>query len=350
MPNQYQRDEAKNLRNIRRVSARLRQIYADSIQELTLLASSLPYNGQTISLDDYPTLKARINRLIEQMNASVFSTILDGITTGWGLANEKNDGIVDRRLAGRTPSEPARQVLYNANSDALAEFINRKEAGLNLSERVYKSLELFGPEMERSLLLGISEGESAASMTAEIKQYLKYPDKLFRRVRDAEGKLQLSKAASEFHPGQGVYRSSYKNAVRLTGTETNIAYRRSDNTRWAQLPFVVGIDVKTSGNHPEYDICDELKGAYPKDFIFVGWHPKCICYQTPRLLTDSEYSKFEDEILGIGTFDGQAGNNITEPPEGFTKFLEKNAERIKGWKNTPYWIKDNPGYTSLAAS
>ena len=30
------------------------------------------------------------------------------------------------------------------------------------------------------------------------------------------------KAAQAFHPGHGVYRSSYKNALRLAATETNM--------------------------------------------------------------------------------------------------------------------------------
>jgi hypothetical protein len=346
MPSDHQKYEAANVRNIRRVNARIKAIYADAIQELTVIAASLPYRGGTIALADYPTLQDRVNRIIERVNASIFTTVVNGITTGWDLANEKNDGIVDRRLAGKTPTETARQVLYDPNAGALKQFIERKEKGLNLSQRVYKNLELFGPEMERGLLLGISQGDSAASMTQDIKQYLKYPDKVFRRIRDAEGKLQLSKAAQDFHPGQGVYRSSYKNALRLGGTETNIAYRKSDNTRWEKLPFVVGIDIHTSANHPEYDICDELKGAYPKDFVFTGWHPQCICYQTPRMLTDAEYSKYEDQILGIGTFDDEPSNKITEPPAGFNKFLEDNKDRINGWKNTPYWVKDNPAYAS----
>lgn len=102
--------------------------------------------------------------------------------------------------------------------------------------------------------------------------------KLFRRVRDEHGELQLSKRAAVFHPGRGVYRSSYKNARRLAATETNIAYMTADYERWQQLDFVVGIEIKLSNNHtlngvPFTDICDDLKGRYPKDFKFTGWHP-----------------------------------------------------------------------------
>ena len=107
-------------------------------------------------------------------------------------------------------------------------------------------------------------------MARDLKQYLKHPDKLFRRVRDERGILHFSKNAAAFHPGQGVYRSSYQNARRLAVTETNMAYRTADHERWQNLDFVVGIEIHLSSNHTckgrdgkPYrfeDICDQLQG------------------------------------------------------------------------------------------
>jgi hypothetical protein len=54
-----------------------------------------------------------------------------------------------------------------------------------------------------ALDLGMRDGIPAIEMARDLKQYLKYPDKLFRRVRDVHGQLHLSKAAKKFHPGQG---------------------------------------------------------------------------------------------------------------------------------------------------
>ena len=144
--------------------------------------------------------------------------------------------------------------------------------------------------------VGIRNGLSADDMSQELRQYLKYPDKLFRRVRDEHGELQLSKRAAAFHPGRGVYRSSYKNARRLAATETNIAYMTADYERWQQLDFVVGIEIKLSNNHtlngmPFTDICDKLKGRYPKDFKFTGWHPHCRCRAVTILKTDDEIAE-----------------------------------------------------------
>jgi hypothetical protein len=87
-------------------------------------------------------------------------------------------------------------------------------------------------------------------------------------VSDEHGVLQLSKRAATFHPGQRLP-FFIQDARRLAATETNIAYRTADYTRWQDLDFVVGIEIKLSNNHTLNgiafrDICDELKGLYPK--------------------------------------------------------------------------------------
>lgn len=110
-------------------------------------------------------------------------------------------------------------------------------------------------------------------------------------MRDEKGVLRLSKAAKAYHPGRGVYRSSYKNALRLTATENNMAYRTADHLRWQQLDFVLGIEIKLSNNHPCDDICNELAGVYPKDFKFVGWHPFCRCFSVPKLATREQVAE-----------------------------------------------------------
>jgi hypothetical protein len=51
-----------------------------------------------------------------------------------------------------------------------------------------------------------------------------------------------------------------------------------EQERRQQLDFVVGVEVRLSVNHPVADICDELKGKYPKAFSFTGWHPHCRCH------------------------------------------------------------------------
>lgn len=152
-------------------------------------------------------------------------------------------------------------------------FISRSEAGLSLSDRIWQPVKQLCSEMELAMTVAIGNGDSVSQISRYVCQYLNNPDKLFRRIRDEKGNLKLTKAAKAYHPGQGVCRSSAKNAMRIARTETNIAYRRADNTRWQQMDFVIGQEVKLSRNHPVTDICDTLAGRYPKNFVFDGWHP-----------------------------------------------------------------------------
>lgn len=343
MSNLEKKYEKKHLENILKANQKIKQAFEDSIFEISLAGSKVSYKGEVFELAKFPQLQQKIEALVNKLHAYIYSTTINSIEISWNLSNEKNNLIVDKRLAGKKPSQRAKQILYDPNHEAMQQFIYRKEKGMNLSKRVWRSLGPLKTELEKGLGVGISEGKPAIEMAKDLKQYLNNPDKLFRRVRDAEGKLKLSHAAKNYHPGQGVYRSSFQNALRLTGTETNLAYRSADHERWKQLPFVKGILVHTSNSHPEYDICDQLKGQYPKDFKFTGWHVKCICYATAEQISDEEYDKMEDAILGIGDSHFEP-KQIETVPAGFNQWMQENEERIKGWKNKPYWIKDNKQY------
>lgn len=221
---------------------------------------------------------------------------------------------------------------------------------MTLSERVWNLTEQFKSELELALDGGIRDGLSADEMSHQIRQYLNNPDKLFRRVRDEHGILQLSRRAAAFRPGQGVYRSSYKNARRLAGTETNIAYRLADHLRLQQLDFVVGIKVVLSNNHTTknskgetvelHDICDELAGNYPKSFVFTGWHPNCRCHTETILLTAEERKMRRQGIYNPK----RSPNYVAAPPENFTSWVQDNASRIAAAQQRgtlPYFVRDN---------
>jgi hypothetical protein len=342
MPDLEKNFEQKNLNIIARNAKKIKALYEGSIIEISLVGSTITLKEGTFLLSKYPQLKAVIDHELQKLHLGIYSTIVNSVKESWDLSNEKNDLIVDKRLAGKKPTANGERILYDPNKGALDEFIKRKEKGMNLSDRVWNSLEPFKTQLEGGLAIGISEGKSAASLARDLKSYLNDPDKLFRRVRDDNGTLQLSKAAKDFKPGRGIYRSSYKNALRLTATETNIAYNAADQERWLKMPFVIGLKIQTSHNHPEFDICDELAGVYPKTFVWRRWHPFCICFQTAVQLSDEEYEKYEDKILAGEPLPEIKG--ITEVPKAFTDYVEKNKDRIEGYKSKPYWYKDNKQY------
>ena len=269
----------------------------------------------------------------------------------WTLANNKNNELCNvvfgDNVARLTQAEYRR--YYSTNGNALDAFLARKEAGLSLSDRVWRYSDTFRNEIEMGLDIGIRSGLDAPAMARELQTYLQHPDKLFRRVADEHGHLHLSKAAAAFHPGRGVYRSSYMNARRLAATETNIAYRTADHLRWQQTDFVVGIKIQLSNNHncrgvPEgafFDICDELKGDYPKDFKFTGWHPHCRCYATPILKTPEELAADNQRIMQGEEPAEESENEVTDLPENFNAWLDRNEERIARAKSLPYFLRDN---------
>ena len=96
--------------------------------------------------------------------------------------------------------------------------------------------------------------------------------------------------------------------------------------------------MRLSDRHPTFDICDHLKGKYPKDFKFVGWHPQCICFTVPVLPSAAEYDRFEEALLNGKSYDLKG--QIKDNPQ-MEEYINKNIDRIKKYAKKPYWIKDN---------
>lgn len=274
----YSEYEKLLLKNIQLYSKRIQRLYNNAIVEVSLSAASVKYSGDKFTLDLYPAIRSKIEEVLKAMQAEMKATVEQSTAKAWALSNEKNDLIIRSILGKKALASPVAVEMLDPNLKALQAFQRRQVAGMNLAKRIWKTIQPFKHELEAGLAAGIGKGQSAASMVRTMKRFLNEPDKLFRRVRDENGKLQLSKAAKAYHPGRGVYRSSFKNAMRLTRTETNMGYRNADIARWQTMPFVLGYEVKLSLSHPKYDICDPLAKRYPKTFNWAGWHPQCLCF------------------------------------------------------------------------
>jgi hypothetical protein len=144
----------------------------------------------------------------------------------------------------------------------------------------------------------------------------------------------MRQATKDYHPGAGVYRSSYKNALRLARTETNMAYHLSDSARRSQIPFILGVRVVLSGAHPRYDICDSLKGDYPKGFVFTGWHPQCICHSETILAKREDFRAYVRD--GVAIPQAEFRKVIPFPAR---EYLQMHDKALK--KTGLYWIDDN---------
>ena len=345
--------DATHRKQLQQRAKKVQQLYKQAVDKIARAAAPSLFDAdpaKEFHFSDFPALNKSVEALIDDMGKQLQANIEDGDSDAWTLANAKNDMVVNTLASVYSLPKDTLAAWRHPHLDALQEFEERRKNGMNLSNggseadmrKGVWNLDQFKNELELALEQGIGQGKSAVDLSRDVRQYLKYPNKLFRRVRDKDGVLRLSKAAAAFHPGRGVYRSSYKNAIRLTATENNIAYRTCDHKRWNALPFVLGQEIKTSNNHPEPDICDTLAGKYPIEFKFTGWHPFCRCYAVSILASEKELDDYCSKL--------EQGNNVsgyqftgkqTQMPEAFTTWMKDNEQRIANAKSLPYFIKDN---------
>lgn len=333
------------------------EAYAQAVQSLydkaTLAITRAAARGKIdpntpFSFDMYPSVQKEMQRVTEQLAERVTAVIETGSKKQWLYACDKNDAFVSSIMDTSKLSKARLRKMQDQNLDALAAFQGRKVDGMNLSQRVWKYVGQYKDQLENALDVGLGEGRSADELSRDVRQNLIDPNRLFRRVRDKRGNLVLSKRAAAFHPGRGVYRSSYKNAMRLTRSEINMAYRESDWQRWQSLDFVVGFEIHRSNHEPlcKCDICSKLVGRYPKTIKFKGWHPQCMCYATPILMDEetfdaNELGDLKAALKGTTYKRLQAKNAVSDVPDGFKEWVKSHVEAQKGWASTPYFIKDN---------
>ena len=370
----------------------VRRLYATATDELLKLSAMKAANGVSaaFSFSDSKRLSEQANAILRALYSGVYNEIKGGVITEWENANKSCDALITS-IFGKKVKEDNHYARYFArNKESVDAFFKRKSeyGGLNLSQRVWKYVGDFKTEMEMALSVAMGEGKSAATISREVRKYLQRPDMMFRRFRvktgeqdifDADGnvvgkepvygrvwKRKVVDAVTgnvswqtvnlkDYSFGRGVYRSSYKNAMRLARTETNMAYRTADQERWRQLDFVIGYRVVLSDNHPEPDICNDLsakrgekgsRGVYPKDFVFKGWHPQCRCYVVPILADEKEFDKMQEAILNDEPFP-ESKSVIWEPNKYFQDWWKSNKSRVADAQSLPYWVKDNPKYTKI---
>lgn len=372
--------DAQHKQRLEAYAKQVDKLYKSAVKEISQLAAkvgAIPPSNQ-FSFAHNPGISEDVDKVIQKLSSKIQALIEMGDQEQWMAACKKSNAFIASIMNTSAIPKDVLKTYQDRNLEALSAFQERKINGMNLSERVWKHVSPLKQEVEtivdttarysqnginapqnlQKIDEAIGTGISADELSREVRSCLKEPNKLFRRIRDKYGNLHLSQNAKLYHPGQGVYRSSYKNAKRMTRSEINMAYRQSDYLRWQQLDFVVGMHIGLSQNHtclgqdgkphPFFDICDELAGKYPKDFKFCGWHPQCRCIATPILKPFEEWQEDREHIDEKAYRQLPAENEVSTTPAAFRTYMQENHERIAGWKNTPYYIKDNPHYVANA--
>ena len=366
----YKKQQQELFKRTEGYAAEVRAIYLEAMGEIINLVKGTELeDGKPFSFAEYG-YSEEVTPILRNMYSRTYQVIRGGVQKEWLQSNEHNDGLVKSVFGEHSIEDHHFARYFLRNKEAMDAFFARKtgEEGLNLSQKVWKYNGMFKEELENALDLAIGEGTPANRLATKIKGYLQEPDKFYRRFRvkigedengnpiygriwkrriwdkESESYKWVNDDPKKYHPGQGVYRSSYRNAQRLARTETNIAYREADFTRWQQLDFVVGVEIKLSNNHPVWDICDDLKGVYPKGFKWVGWHPNCRCYMVPVLAKEEELDQMLDKILNGEDPGSVVTDSPKDLPDQFQTWVKDNEERYakaeaKG--TLPYFIRDN---------
>ena len=314
-------------RRVRSYLAQILQIFSALGLDAARVAELVGYDGgggEAFAFKDYPAARDAVERMFATMRTQMEAVITRSTAAEWARSNEAQDLIADGVLAARKVSrgDGRHEHLYQRNSDQLKAFQARKINGMSLSRRVWELSEGHRAGLEAAISTAVEKGMSAVVLSKKVSQYLDD----FPRLR-SDYRQRYGRAAD--------IRDCQYESARLARTEINMAYRAAENARWRQMDFVVGMEVKLSGSHPARDICDTLKGRYPKDFEWVGWHPQCICYKVPILSTEDEFFALDD---------APSVNTVTDVPEAFKRWCADNAERIAAAEargTLPYFVRDN---------
>lgn len=368
LTSKQQKEQLNNLFAV--YNKRLGRLYSDYVKKLTSLGygEDVLEDDALFNFDNFPQLKARLNDIFNDYYQNSLLCYKSGITDGVALAYNHDEMVIGGY------SVLSDKAIRVARDTAAATFIsNRLKAknGLNLSQIIWNYCQQtkseFEMAMSNTIADGIQKGSSAEEIGKSIRRYLNDPDMMYRRYhtikvqkngkkkdvvtwrrrRIIDGKVRFIEEPLE-KVGVGVYRSSRKNALRVARTEINAAYHKARNDRWANEPFVIGQYIHVSPQHNIDDICNDLEGRYPKDYVWISWHPQCICTSDPIMIEGEEKKEFYKRLMA-----GEDMSNYVSPfavltmPEKYNQYIKDNSEAIvkAGMRGKLAWhLQDNTKY------
>lgn len=368
LTSEQQKEQLNNLFAV--YNKRLGRLYSDYVKKLTSLGygEDVLEDDALFNFDNFPQLKARLNEIFNDYYQNSLLCYKSGITDGVALAYNHDEMVIGGY------SVLTDKAIRVARDTAAATFIaNRLKTknGLNLAQTVWNYCQQtkseFEMAMSNTIADGIKKGSSAEEVGKSIRRYLNDTDMMYRRYhtikvqkngkkkdvvtwrrrRIIDGKVRFVEEPLE-KVGMGVYRSARKNALRVARTEINSAYHKARNERWQNEPFVIGQYIHVSPQHNIDDICNDLEGRYPKDYLWISWHPQCICTSDPITIQGEEKKEFYKRLMA-----GEDMSNYVSPfavltmPEKYNQYIKDNSEAIvkAGMKGKLAWhLQDNTKY------
>jgi hypothetical protein len=368
LTSKQQKEQLNNLFAV--YNKRLGRLYSDYVKKLTSLGygEDVLEDDVLFNFDNFPQLKARLNDIFNDYYQNSLLCYKSGITDGVALAYNHDEMVIGGY------SVLTDKAIRVARDPAAATFISNRlktKNGLNLAQIIWNYCQQTKSEFEMAMsdtiADGIKKGSSAEEVGKSIRKYLNDPDMMYRRYhtikvqkngkkkdvvtwrrrRIIDGKVRFVEEPLE-KVGMGIYRSARKNALRVARTEINSAYHKARNERWQNEPFVIGQYIHVSPQHNIDDICNDLEGRYPKDYVWISWHPQCICTSDPITIQGEEKKEFYKRLMA-----GEDMSNYVSPfavltmPEKYNQYIKDNSEAIvkAGMRGKLAWhLQDNTKY------
>jgi len=151
--------------------------------------------------------------------------------------------------------------------------------GLKPSDKIWDLTTQAEKDLKSIIANGIGNGDNPAVIARKIQKYV------------APGKASdLGVSAA-----RGLYRSPYRNAMRLARTEMNRTYAKATAQFGKDKAWIKGMMITLSPQHDEDDLCNSYAGQVVSSDKFaelVPFHPHCMCYGTyvidPKYLGEEE--------------------------------------------------------------
>jgi hypothetical protein len=192
---------------------------------------------------------------------------------------------LDTQFANQAnPTVKTSSKKWKSTGQKIVAAITKKNLqGLTASERIWDLTSRTEADLKRMIANGIANGNSPYKIAKSIEKY-----------------VSPSVAATDelgIQTGPGVYRSPYRNAMRLARTETNRAYTQSSAAFAKGKPWIDGIQITLSPVHDEEDECDDLAAmdpVSPEEFAdLIPAHPHCMC--TGTFVINKKYLGEDDD-------------------------------------------------------
>ncbi len=224
----------------------------------------------------YGVLAVRHERLVRPVISDQSSVISESI----------DDGVF----------KPQIDILLNAAAEHLY------GDSLNLSARIWRVEGEGRDAINRVIMQGIADGDSAWNIAKKLEQFLGAGRDCPRWTSTRlYGRTAADKSAGDTTgllsgndcDGSGV---SY-NALRLARTEIQKAHALATDKAMAAQPWVTAQQFNLSRTHKETDECDDVAkggekkdGVYPVGTIEIPLHPNCFCFMTAALMDEKEFT------------------------------------------------------------